>query len=92
VKDAVAPLFFTPYRQDDNLGFITFYVRTALRRSTRFARCGTSSGPDPYSWERAATGSMRVARRAGITQAVTAAAPRNSTAMASTPGSLSRTP
>ncbi|MFO7692245.1 MAG: ABC transporter permease [Vicinamibacterales bacterium] len=30
VKDPVPSLFFTPYRQDDNLGFITFYVRTAL--------------------------------------------------------------
>lgn len=29
VKDAIPALFFTPYRQDDGLGFITFYVRTA---------------------------------------------------------------
>jgi len=30
VKDAVPPIFYTPYRQDADLGFITFYVRTAL--------------------------------------------------------------
>ncbi len=29
VKDAIPPLFFLPYRQDDSLGFLTFYVRTA---------------------------------------------------------------
>jgi predicted permease len=31
VKEPVPPLFFRPYRQDDALGFITFYVRTTLR-------------------------------------------------------------
>jgi predicted permease len=30
VKGEVPPLFFTPYRQDERLGFITFYVRTSL--------------------------------------------------------------
>jgi predicted permease len=30
VKDAVPPLFFRPYRQDNRIGFLTFYVRTAL--------------------------------------------------------------
>jgi predicted permease len=30
VKDAVPPLFFRPYRQNDQIGFLTFYVRTAL--------------------------------------------------------------
>jgi predicted permease len=30
VKDAVPPLFFTPYKQDESLGFINFYVRTEL--------------------------------------------------------------
>ena len=30
VKDAVPPLFFTPYRQDEGLGWINFYVRTEL--------------------------------------------------------------
>jgi predicted permease len=30
VKDEVPPQFFRPYRQDDELGFITFYVRSAL--------------------------------------------------------------
>jgi predicted permease len=30
VKQAVPPLFFTPYRQDSGLGFITAYVRTSL--------------------------------------------------------------
>jgi len=29
VKDEVPPLFFMPYRQDPNVGSITFYVRTA---------------------------------------------------------------
>ncbi len=29
VKDAVPPLFFTPYRQDSTLGYLQFYVRTA---------------------------------------------------------------
>ena len=28
VKDAAPALFFTPYRQDDQLGFISFYVRS----------------------------------------------------------------
>ena len=30
VKDAVPPQFFTPYRQDDEVGSISFYVRTEL--------------------------------------------------------------
>ncbi len=30
VKDAVPPLFFTPYPQDDQIGSINFYVKTAL--------------------------------------------------------------
>jgi predicted permease len=30
VKDAVPPLFFRPYRQDDQVGSVTFYVRTGL--------------------------------------------------------------
>jgi predicted permease len=30
IKDEVPPLFMTPYRQDDNVGFLTFYVRTSL--------------------------------------------------------------
>jgi len=47
---------------------------------------------DRYSWLRAATGSMRVARRAGIMHAATATVPRSIAAIASTPGSLSRTP
>ena len=29
VKDAIPPLFFRPYRQDERVGSITFYVRTA---------------------------------------------------------------
>lgn len=28
VKGTVPPLFFTPYRQDERIGFISFYVRT----------------------------------------------------------------
>ncbi len=30
VKDEVPPLFFRPYRQDDQVGSMTFYVRTAI--------------------------------------------------------------
>lgn len=30
VKDAVPPLFFTPYRQDPRLGSMSFYVRTGI--------------------------------------------------------------
>jgi ABC-type antimicrobial peptide transport system permease subunit len=30
VKEEVPPLFFLPYRQNDNIGVINFYVRTAL--------------------------------------------------------------
>ncbi len=30
VKQEIPPLFFTPYRQDDELGFLTFYARTGL--------------------------------------------------------------
>jgi predicted permease len=30
VKAEIPPLFFRPYRQDDRIGTITFYVRTAL--------------------------------------------------------------
>jgi predicted permease len=29
VKDVIPPLFYRPYRQDDNVGSMTFYVRTA---------------------------------------------------------------
>jgi predicted permease len=29
VKDEIPPQFFTPYRQDEGLGFLTFYVETA---------------------------------------------------------------
>jgi len=28
VKEAAPPMFFTPYRQNDGLGFLTFYLRT----------------------------------------------------------------
>ena len=30
VKDAVPPLFFRPYAQDDRIGAVSFYVRTSL--------------------------------------------------------------
>ena len=30
VKEAVPPLFFLPYRQDENIGAMSFYVRTAI--------------------------------------------------------------
>ena len=31
VRDAVPPLFFRPYRQDDQIGSIRFYVRTSVQ-------------------------------------------------------------
>jgi predicted permease len=31
VKAEIPPLFFVPYRQDDSIGFINYYVRTSLR-------------------------------------------------------------
>ncbi|MDA8019923.1 MAG: ABC transporter permease [Thermoanaerobaculia bacterium] len=34
VKDEIPPLFFTPYRQDEELGFINFYVRTGMDPSS----------------------------------------------------------
>jgi predicted permease len=37
VKDAVPPLFFTPYRQDDQLGTLTYYARTAVAPDTVLA-------------------------------------------------------
>jgi predicted permease len=33
VKDEIPPLFFTPYRQDDRVGSMSFYVRTSLGTS-----------------------------------------------------------
>jgi predicted permease len=30
VKDDVGPVFFTPYRQSDTMGFLTFYARTTV--------------------------------------------------------------
>lgn len=30
VKDEVPPMFYVPYRQDDRLGFLSFYLRTSL--------------------------------------------------------------
>jgi predicted permease len=34
VKAVVPPLFFTPYRQDERIGFISFYVRTETSPET----------------------------------------------------------
>ena len=34
VKDAIPPLFFRPYRQDERVGSMTFYVRTVGRART----------------------------------------------------------
>ncbi|MCJ7628118.1 MAG: ABC transporter permease, partial [Longimicrobiales bacterium] len=34
VKDAVPPLFFTPYRQQSEVGFLTFYVRAGMQPSS----------------------------------------------------------
>ena len=33
VKDAVPALFFTPYRQDERIGSMSFYIRTAIEPS-----------------------------------------------------------
>jgi predicted permease len=33
VKDTIPPLYFKPYRQDDGLGSMTYYVRTSLEPS-----------------------------------------------------------
>jgi predicted permease len=30
VKDAIPPLFFTPYRQDERIGSMSFYIRTEI--------------------------------------------------------------
>src|SRR5690606_16225451 len=30
VKGEVPPVFFTPYRQEERVGFLSFYVRTAV--------------------------------------------------------------
>ena len=40
VKDAPPPQFFVPYRQDETLGFLNFYVRT-------HAATGAAAGDDP---------------------------------------------
>ena len=49
VKREVPPLFFRPYRQDDEVGSMTFYVRTAVRSdrhsSSTFRRSSPSSMP-----------------------------------------------
>jgi predicted permease len=37
VKDVVPPLFFRPYRQEEQLGFLTFYIRTSLDPETLLA-------------------------------------------------------
>jgi len=48
VKDAVPPLFFTPYKQSQSLGFINFYVRTSLEPDQVIrAIPGVMKGLDP---------------------------------------------
>jgi putative ABC transport system permease protein len=48
VKDDVPPVFYTPYRQDDELGYGTFYVRTAGDPAALVAAIpGVMSGLDP---------------------------------------------
>ena len=48
VKDEVPPAFFTPYRQDESLGAVTFYVRTASSpRQILRSIPGVISGLDP---------------------------------------------
>ncbi len=37
VKDTVPPLVFVPYRQDDSVGFLTFYIRTAVAPEQMYA-------------------------------------------------------
>lgn len=37
VKDAVPPVYFRPYRQDDTVGFLSYYVRTSLEPSALLA-------------------------------------------------------
>jgi predicted permease len=41
VKDTVPALFFTPYRQDERIGFLTFYVRTAAEPTQFLKSIGT---------------------------------------------------
>jgi len=41
VKDTVPALFFTPYRQDEHIGFLTFYVRTAAEPAQFLKSIGT---------------------------------------------------
>jgi predicted permease len=48
VKEPVPPLFFTPYRQDESLGTMTFYVRTVSDpRQILRSVPGVISGLDP---------------------------------------------
>jgi predicted permease len=48
VKDEVPPLFFIPYRQDEHIGFLTFYVRTAAEPTQFLKSLGTTvSKVDP---------------------------------------------
>ncbi len=48
VKGEIPPLFFTPYRQDEEVGFINFYVRTALDPAELLSAVpGVIGGLDP---------------------------------------------
>ncbi len=48
VKDEVPPLFYLPYRQDDRLGFLSFYLRTSLPPASILAAVPrTVAGLDP---------------------------------------------
>ena len=48
VKQDVPPLFFTPYKQNDGLGYVTFYVRSALEGSQLLGAIPTLvAGIDP---------------------------------------------
>jgi len=48
VKDPVPPLFFTPYMQDETLGFLTFYARVGLDPSQVMGAVpGVINGLDP---------------------------------------------
>ena len=48
VKQNVLPVFFTPYRQNEGLGYITFYVRSALEGNRLLGAIPTlMAGIDP---------------------------------------------
>ena len=71
VKDEVPPLFFTPYRQDDSVGSIYFYLRTALPPETAARRRSPGSSPGSTPTCRSTT-SRRCRSRCARTSSSTA--------------------